>query len=188
MNTVKGHLPMSYIANLDSACTYLKVGRIERARESLQRALAGVPAEHKVSSNRAYLKILALLAKLSFSEKPKGPAAEYINEGLQVKSNHVDLLFLNALALLDQKKYDEMLAALGIFLVSIPPDEDDQYEFADEKAVQEVFSNLLPTAYRNCSRHEELKALFKRLATAAGSPVLAKALEVIAAIDQAKQP
>ena len=179
---------MSYVANLDSARTYLKVGRFERARESLQRALSSVPADEKVASNGAYLNILSLLAKLAFSEKPKGPVAQYINEGLQVKADHVDLLFLNALLLLEAKRFDEMLAALGIFLLSAAPDERYMYEFANDKTMQEVFNNLLPMAYRNCSRRDELKALFTRLAAAAGTPALTRALDVFVTLDQVKQP
>ena len=177
---------MSYIANLDSARTYLKVGHIERARESLQRALGGVPPGDKVASNGAYLKILALLAKLAFGEKPQGPVAEYVKEGLQVKADHVDLLFLNALLLLEERKFNETLAALGIFLVSAAPDENYMYEFANNKTLQEVFDNVLPLAYQNCSRREELKALFTRLATASGNPALTQALAVLSSIDQAK--
>lgn len=178
---------MSYAANLDSALTYLKVGRIERAKESLLRALSAVPAEDKVASNDAYLKILALLAKLAFSDKSQNNAAEYIKEGLQVKADHVDLLFLNALSLLEEKKYDEMLAALGIFLVTVAPDERYSYEFANEKTIGEVLGNLLPLAYRRCVRRGELKVLFTRLTAAAGTARLAKALEVFANIDQAKE-
>jgi len=59
--------------------------------------------------------------------------AQYINEGLQVKADHVDLLFLNALLLLEAKRFDEMLAALGIFLLSAAPDERYMYEFANDK-------------------------------------------------------
>ncbi len=175
---------MSYVANLDSARTYLKVGRVERARESLLRALSGVPAEEKVASNGAYLNILSLLAKLAFGEKPKGPVEEYINEGLRVKSDHADLLFLNVLLLLEAKRFDEMLATLGIFLVSAAPDTHYMYEFAGDKALQEVFTNLLPTAYQHCSRRDELKALFTRLAAASGTPALTRALDVFATLDQ----
>lgn len=178
---------MSYAANLDSARTYLKVGRIERAKESLLRALSAVPAEEKVASNDAYLKILALLAKLAFNDKSQNNAAEYIEEGLQVKADHVDLLFLNALSLLEEKKYDEMLAALGIFLVTAAPDECYTYEFANEKTIGEVLGNLLPLAYRRCARRDELKALFTRLAAATGTARLAKAIEVLVNIDQAEK-
>ncbi len=170
---------MSYLPNLDTARAYLKVGRPDKALESLNRAIAAVPDSEKTPANRPYFKILMLLATVHLRESRPEQAAAHIEAGLQVKSDDTDLLFLNALFFMDRKRYDDMLAALVMYFLSVGDNAENDYEYADEKSLQQAFMNMLPMAYPRAEKRAEIAALIHKLAVATARPALIKAAQFV---------
>lgn len=142
---------MSYEANFQSALSYLKLGDVQKAVESLNRVYEQIPVPEKTRENAVYLKTVSLLARFGLEQKSKERVWGLVNEGLGVKDDHVDLLFLKALLLLDEHRFDEMLVMLVSYLLHAPSAEDIQtyrYELLGDKFEAEIFGNLLPAAYR----------------------------------------
>src|SRR3989304_583993 len=140
---------MSYEANFNTALTYIRSGLSDRAMESLHKALAGVSLEDKTPDNVIYLRILTLLARLGLERGRRDDALNYINEGLNLRENHSDLLFLNALYLLDEKRYDEVAGTLITYLVSLIQSDAAKYdyEFTGTAALREGNRAPIPVAY-----------------------------------------
>jgi len=171
---------MSYVANLHSAQTYFKAGRPELAQKSLLRAYAEVPDCDKHNKNSDYLKILALLGKGLMAESKPSKAIDFIDQGLSIKNDHIDLMFLKMLHLFDMKKFDEMLAFIGLYLIAQENQpEGCDYEFSSEKALNEVFKTMLPKAYINSVHRDEIEEILLKLKEASGSNNIQMALDHI---------
>lgn len=177
---------MSYEANFNSALTYMKLGQKELAIDSLKRAMAQIPDNEKTRENAAYLKMLALIAKFNFEKKEGEEAIKNIEEGLKIKDDHSDLLFLKALHLLDNKMFDEMLAVLLNYLLTLkhPDRERYDYEFTSENAINEVFNNLVPLAYKNSTQYKGIKDIVKKMADASQNEYIRKVYNLMSEIDE----
>lgn len=170
---------MSYAANLETAKVFLKVGQKKQARESLLRAMAGIPPEEKSGDNVGYLKTLAMLAKMHVEDSDWDRALVCVEEGLSAKPDHVDLVFLKILYFLDMKRYDEMLAMCGIYLLSYGTDAEYDYEFNNGKVLNEVYTNFLPLLRQRCADREQVRSVIARLADASQKPELTRAVEIL---------
>lgn len=177
---------MSYEANFNSALTYMKLGQKELAIDSLKRAMAQIPENEKTKENAAYLKMLVMIAKFNFEKKEGEEAIKNIEEGLKIKDDHSDLLFLKALYLLDNKMFDEMLATLINYLLTISDEETKKYdyEFAGEKALNEVFSNLVPLSYKHSTQHKNIKEIVKKLVDASQNEYIKRVYDLMNEIDE----
>jgi predicted Zn-dependent protease len=171
----------SYTANYQSALSYLKLNLKDPARETLKRALSQVSQDEMREDNPIYLGIVSTLAILSLEQADFEGACRYVDQGLSVKKNHLDLLFIKALLLMDQKRYDEMLEAIIHYLLAKGNGEEGvyQYRYAHEGALKEVYDNLLPTSYRLAFQQNEIKELVRKLSEAARNEWLKKACEVM---------
>jgi len=176
---------VSYQANYDTAITYLRVGLEDRARESLEKTLESVPDNEKTDDNIVYLKTLFLLSKINLEKDDIRKALQYLDEGLRVKKDHADLLFLWSLCLRNAKRYDEMFASLITYLVSLTARDEGryEYEFSGEAALGEVCDKLIPLSYTHSSAPREFCDVVKRLAEKTQNPAINKALEAITALD-----
>jgi tetratricopeptide (TPR) repeat protein len=176
---------VSYQANYDTAITYLRVGLEDRAKESLEKTLESVPGNEKTNDNIVYLKTLFLLSKINLEKNNMKEALQYLDEGLHVKKDHADLLFLWSLCLGNAKRYDEMFASLIRYLVSLTARDEDryEYEFSGDAALGEVCDKLIPLSYTHSSTPQEFCAIVRQLAEKTQSPAINKALETITAID-----
>src|SRR3569833_3341194 len=96
---------MSYTANFETAKIYLVTGLKERAREYLVKVVDSVPEQERSTGNAVYLKALALLARLAIEDSARDHSAGYIEQGLAIKPDHADLLFLKALLFWDILRY-----------------------------------------------------------------------------------
>jgi|GEM_PF-1135140 len=175
----------SYTANYRSALSYLKLNLKDPARETLKRALAQVTQEEIREDNPVYLGIISTLAFLSLEQADFQGACRYVDQGLSVKKDHLDLLFLKALLLMDQKRYDEMLEAIIHYLLA-KGNEDEavyDYRYAHEGALKEIYENLLPTSYRLAFQQSEIKELVRKLSQAAKNEGLKKAYEIMLKMD-----
>lgn len=172
---------MIYEANYNTALTYLNAGLTDRAFELLDKALKDVPTGEKTEDNAVYLKILSLLAKINLERGNRQEVLKYIAEGLNVKGDHSDLLFLKSLFFWDEKRYDEMFGAIITYLVSLVTAERDKYnyEFTGEGALKEVFETLIPVAYKNSQTREETIGIVKQLAEKTQNALLQRAYDVI---------
>ncbi|BCB96079.1 hypothetical protein JZK55_10010 [Dissulfurispira thermophila] len=177
---------MSYEANFNSALTYMKLGQKELAIDSLKRAMAQIPDNEKTKENAAYLKMLVMIAKFNFEKKQGEEAIKNIEEGLKIKDDHSDLLFLKALYLLDNKMFDEMLVTLINYLLTISDAESKKYdyEFVGEKALNEVFSNLIPLSYKNSVQHKNIKDIVKKMVDVSQNENIKRAYDLMNEIDE----
>jgi hypothetical protein len=175
----------SYAANYHSGLSYLKLNLKDPARETLKRALAQVSPEEMRGDNPVYLGIVSTLALLSLEQADFEGACRYVDQGLSVKKNHLDLLFLKALLLMDQKKYDEMLEAIVHYLLAKGNGDEAVYDYryAHEGALKEIYENLLPTSYRLAFKQIEIKELVRKLYQAARNEWLKKAHEIMDKMD-----
>ncbi|TAK10434.1 MAG: hypothetical protein EPO39_00120 [Candidatus Manganitrophaceae bacterium] len=175
----------SYTANYQSALSYLKLNLKDPAKETLKRALAQVSQDDMREDNPIYLGIISTLAFLSLEQADFQGACRYVDQGLSVKKSHLDLLFLKALLLMDQKRYDEMLETIIHYLLAKGNGDEAVYEYryAHEGALREIYENLLPTSYRLAFQQVEIKDLVRKLSEAARSEWLKKALEVMVKMD-----
>ena len=177
---------MSYQSNFNSALTYMKLGQKELAIESLKRAMSQIPDKEKTKDNAAYLEMLALIAKFNFEKKDGNEAIKNIEEGLKIKENHADLLFLKALYLLDNKMFDEMLAVLINYLLTLTSADKDiyDYEFTGQNALDEVFGNLIPLSYKNSPQYKSINDIVKKMADASQNEYIKRAYNVMNEIDE----
>lgn len=175
-----------YIANFNSAISYLKIGQNEHAKESIKRALPQVPDDAKRGDNPVYLKILAFSARFAIEEKDYDAADIYISEGLALKDDHADLLFLKAMIMMDNKMFTEMFAELIKYLLSCKADDAKEYDydFINNIALNEVFEKLLPLSYENSVDHPSLSEVVSNLKDKTGNEYLKKAYEIVSSIDK----
>jgi tetratricopeptide (TPR) repeat protein len=163
----------------------MKLGQKDLAIDSLKRAMAQIPDNEKTKENAAYLKMLTMVAKFNFEKKEGEEAIKNIEEGLKIKDDHSDLLFLKALYLLDNKMFDEMLVVLINCLLTLNgPDKDRyDYEFVGQNAINEVFNNLVPLAYKNATQHKSIKDIVKKLSDVSRNEYIKKAYDIMSEID-----
>jgi tetratricopeptide (TPR) repeat protein len=180
---------MSYEANYETALTYLRSGLTERSLELLLKALEEVPLEEKTKYNAIYLRILALLSRIYLQKGQRSEAIRYIEEGLEIKDNHSDLLFLKSLYFWDEQRYDEMLGTLITYLVSLtsPDTNKYSYEFAGTPALQEVFNKLIPAAHKKSTVTQEIRDILKRLVEKTGNELIRQAYELLLKMDSEKE-
>lgn len=176
---------MSYQSNFNSALTYMKLGQKELAMESLKRAMEQIPDKEKTKDNAAYLKMLTMIVKFNFEKKEGEEAIKNIEEGLKIKDDHSDLLFLKALYLLDNKMFDEMLAVMINYLLTLTsPDKDRyDYEFVGQNAINEVFNNLFPLAYKNVAQYKSIMGIVEKIVNASQNEHVKKAYDLMLDID-----
>ncbi|MEW6740298.1 MAG: hypothetical protein AB1325_10400 [Nitrospirota bacterium] len=176
---------MSYQSNFNSALTYMKLGQKDLAIDSLKRAMAQIPDNEKTKENAAYLKMLTIIAKFNFEKKEGEEAIKNIEEGLKIKDDHPDLLFLKALYLLDNKMFDEMLAVLINYLLTLTsPDRDRyDYEFVGQNAINEVFNNLFPLAYKKAVQYKSIMGVVEKIVNASQNEHIKKAYDLMRDID-----
>jgi len=176
---------MSYQSNFNSALTYMKLGQKDLAIDSLKRAMAQIPDNEKTKENAAYLKMLTIISKFNFEKKEGEEAIKNIEEGLKIKDDHSDLLFLKALYLLDNKMFDEMLAVLISYLLTLTvPDKDRyDYEFVGQNAINEVFNNLFPLAYKKAGQYKNIMGVVEKIVNASQNEYIKKAYDLMRDID-----
>lgn len=176
---------MSYQSNFNSALTYMKLGQKELAMESLKRAMEQIPDKEKTKDNAEYLKMLSMIVKFNFEKKEGEEAIKNIEEGLKIKDDHSDLLFLKALYLLDNKMFDEMLAVMINYLLTLTsPDKDRyDYEFVGQNAINEVFNNLFPLAYKNAAQYKSIMGIVEKIVNASQNEHVKKAYDLMLDID-----
>jgi len=176
---------MSYRANLETAVTYINAKLVERAQESLFKALAGVPEDEKRSDNPVYLRILALLAKTHFERNDQAGARKYVEEGLALSPNHPDFLFMNILHFWGVGRHEEMFGAVIAYIASLITGgaEGTACDFANEATLEELFKTLVPRAYRKSSGKAEMKAVVEKMLAATNSPLFARVCRIMNEID-----
>ncbi len=180
---------IEYEANYKSALSYLKLSLKEQAIDCLNRAYSQVPAGHKTGDNIIYLDMLDSLAILYLEKGDREKTKSFVEEGLAVKNNHTDLLFLKSLLLMDEMRYDEMLEAIIHFFLSIS--EGDallyNYKYVHEGVFKEIYDNLLPTAYKYAFEYRAIRDVVEKLLKAANNEWLKKACDIMAKIDSMRQ-
>lgn len=176
---------MSYLANLETAVTYINAKLTDRAQESLYKALAGVPQEDKRGDNPVYLRILALLGKTHFERNDQAGARKYVEEGLALSPNHPDFLFMNILHFWGQSRHEEMFGAVIAFLAALVTGGDKGFvcDFANDATLEELFKTLVPKAYRKSSGKAGMKAVVEKLFAATGSPLFGQVCRIMNEID-----
>jgi len=178
----------AYEANYNSALTFLKYQQNDAAIETLKKALSQVPEDEISDKNAVYLSILAVLSFLLLQKSEIVNSYQYVEQGLAVKKNHADLLFVNALILLDYKRYDEMMEAIINYLLALGEKESEKYDYRyiHEQALKEVYDTLLPMAYRDASKSDKIKDIVERLCAASDNEWLKKALDIMIAVDKSR--
>lgn len=175
-----------YVANFNSAISYLKIGQNDLAKDSIARALPQVPQEEKSADNPVYLKILALAARFAIEEKDYETAGRHIGEGLELNAEHADLLFLNALIAMDGAHYEKMFAEFVKYLLACSTEGTVHYDYdyTNQAAVLEVLQRLLPMAYERIRDRGPLRTVVEKLCTTSGNELLKKAYEHMLAVDK----
>src|SRR5208282_5638240 len=118
-----------YIANLDTAIAYLKMGKRDQARASLNRALSQVPEDEKNSGNLAYVKILSYTAAVAIGDEDYAVAAKYIEKGLSLKEGHADLLFMRLRVLMHRGAYNAMFPDVLKYLIACGAEDRNLYDY-----------------------------------------------------------
>ncbi len=177
-----------YEANYRSALSFLKLALKEQAYDCLNRAYGQVPKKDKKQDNVVYVDILDNLAILSIEKADTNRARLLVDEGLALKANHTDLLFLKSVLLFEERRFDEMLEAIILYLVSITQETNPDYNFKylHEGALNEVYGNLLPAAYRGSNAFEAIRGIVERLHQTTGSEYLGKACTIMHEIDESR--
>jgi len=176
-----------YIANLNSAIAYLKMGKRDHARESLKRAFSQVPEDQKKGDNLYYIKLLSLLAATALGDGDYTSAAGYIEEGLALREIHADLLYMRLLVLTHRGAYNAMFPDVLKYLIACGADDSSglyDYGFATQELIDKVMNQMLPLAYENSAGREEYMAAVTRFAEATGNKLLKRAHEIMTAIDK----
>jgi len=172
---------MSYLANYDTAITYLQAGFKDRARESLERALDECPADKQQAANSAYINALSLLANLALENGDREKAVGLIERGLETSKSHPDLLYLSALCRMDEKDYDSMLNCIVQYLSVLVTGETDgdHFLYTSDAALKELFKTLLPLAYKHARVAGQAKAIIKKLLDKTGHYLFENAFNAI---------
>lgn len=180
---------MSYEANFNTALTYIRSGLPEMAVEALYKALAGVSVNEKTPENIVYLRILTQLARLSLERGRRDEAFKYISEGLKLRKDHTDFLFLNALYLLDENKYDQVTGTLITYLVSLLQADAAKYdyEFTSAGALKEVYGRLIPASYSKSVTHVDILNIVRQLSEKTGSELISQAYRIMLEIDKGRK-
>ena len=178
----------TYIANYNYALSYLKLNQKEAAIEALKRALSQIPSKEKHGDNVIYLSILSTLAFLVIESKDFTSVAQYVEEGLAVKENHADLLFMKSLLLLDMRRFDEVLESIVHYLLSLEEMDSERfhYKYAHEGALNEVYNNILPTACKYAFEFSRIKEITEQLCKVTQSERFKKAFEVMGKTDRVR--
>ena len=123
----------------------MKLGMKEQALDCLNLAFSHVSSENKTVDNGLYFNILTDLSALSIEKLDKERAKALIEEGLSVKKDHTDLLFLNILLLMDENRYDEVIEAIINYLLSSANGDIDlyNYRYTHDGVLKEIYENLL---------------------------------------------
>jgi tetratricopeptide (TPR) repeat protein len=177
----------SYIANLNTAVAYLKMGKRDQARDSLKRAFSQVPEDEKKSDNLSYVKILSYTAAIAIGDEDYAKAAKYVEEGLSLKEGHADLLFMRLLVLRHRGAYNAMFPDVLKYLIACSSAEDRtiyEYGFTTPELIKQVMDEILPPAYENSADHEAYMAAVTRFVENTGSPFLKMAHEIMTNIDK----
>ena len=178
----------AYEANYNSALTFLKYNQTDPAIETLMRALSQVPGDEINAGNAVYLSILAVLSFLLLQKSRIGDSDHYVEQGLAVKKDHADLLFVKSLILLDYKSYDEMLEAIINYLLAMGKEDSEKfgYRYTHEQALKEIYTALIPAAYGNAVYHEKIRDIVEKLCKASDNERLKKALDVMIELDNSR--
>src|SRR3972149_10820105 len=170
-----------YEANYKSALSFLKLGMKEQAFDCLNLAFSQVSPENKTIDNVLYFYILSDLSVLSIEKPDKGRAKALIEEGLSVKKDHADLLFLKALLLMDENRYDEMLEAIIHYILSLATGDISFYNYiyTHEGALMEIYDNLLPVAYKYAFQHAQIRDVVSRMCEVTNNRWLVRAHETM---------
>lgn len=177
-----------YEANYKSALSFLKQGMKEQAFGCLNMAYSQVSTEHKTVDNVSYLNILSNLSALSLEKADKSRTIKLIEEGLSVKKDHSDLLFLRSILLMDEQRYDEMLEGIVHYFLSLEADNISVYNYiyAHEGVLIEIYDNLLPVAYKYAFQHSQIRDLVSRMCELTNNRWLVRAHEIMVRIDVAR--
>jgi len=174
-----------YIANYESALSFMTRDQHDAAFEVLQRALSQVPENEMTGDNAAYLNILSQLSFLFLERRELERAYDHVSKGLEAKKDHADLLFLKSLVMFDLNRYDEMLEAIINYLVAI--DEGNahlfDYRFVNPGIFKELFERLIPKAYQCSFQHEQIRDIVYKLYSATGNERFKKTYEIMVNID-----
>lgn len=176
---------MNTNANFETAQVYAKVGFKERAHEQLLGVLSSIPPEARTADNAMYLKSLALLAQLSLHLRKSEEMPGYVDEGLRLKPDHADLLFMRALNFWDMHAYDEMFATCVQYLeaVTAPDAQRYEYDFAAPAALKEMLGTLIPQAYKRAPSREAFAAAVRRRAADSPNELLRLLAQLLAEQD-----
>lgn len=171
----------SYEANYRSGLSFMKLSLKDQARDCFYRAYAQVPAGEKNESNLVYLDILNHLANLALEKSERGRSIRFVEEGLALKKDHADFLFLQSLLYMDEKRYDEALQAMIHYFLSLGEENACRYNYRciHEGALKEIYDHLLPTAYRSASEPRSIQGVVDRLCKATQNKFLIQAHDVM---------
>lgn len=176
----------AYIANINSGVAYLKTGQREQAKESFIRAISQTPIEEKRADNAIYLRALTLLSILTTDEGEYVIARNYIDEGLALKDNHADLLYLKMFIMNKNGDYADMLPSVIRYLHSCNEEGSDIYDygFVNKETIDIVMDQMLPVSYENSLDHVALRDVVERLVNKTGDLYLKRAYDIMRAIDK----
>lgn len=172
----------SYEANYRSGLSFMKLALKEQALDCFNRAYGQVPEREKIEDNVIYLDILNHLANLTLEKSERGRSIRFVEEGLALKKDHADLLFLQSLLYMDEKRYDEALQAMIHYFLSLGEENAYRYNYRciHEGALKEIYDHLLPTAYRSASEPRAIREVVDRLCKSTQNGWLIQAHEVMA--------
>ena len=177
-----------YEVNYKSALSFLKQGLKEQAFDCLSMAYSQVSSEDKNVDNASYLNILSNLSILYLEKADKSRTKTLIEEGLSVKKDHADLLFLKTLLLMDEQRYDEMLEAIIHYILSLATGDISFYNYiyTHEGALMEIYDNLLPVAYKYAFQHAQIRDVVSRMCEVTNNRWLVRAHETMVKIDSVR--
>ena len=172
---------MSYSGNLETAEIYLSAGLKDRTEEYLDDVLATVPQSERIGNNPVYLKALELRARLRLEAGDRDSAIRCIDEGLGLKQDHLDLLFLKALFLWDMQHYDDMFVALIDFLVAVTGEQQPEfrYEYGGKNVIEKVMGELLPMSFAKAPSRDQLEQAIAARAMNSSNEVIQAVYSVI---------
>jgi hypothetical protein len=177
---------MSYAGNLETAEIYLSAGLKDRTEEYIDDVLSSVPQTEKSGDNPVYLKALELKARLRLEAGDREIAANCIDEGLGLKQDHVDFLFLRSLLFWDMQRYDDMFVSLIDYLSAVTGElqPEFKYEYSDKKVVEKVMGELLPEAFRKAVSREQLAQAITAQASNSSNQVIRSIYYVIQEVQE----
>ena len=175
-----------YKANLSSGIAYLKMGKRDNARESLNRALSQVPEDEKKGDNPSYLELLTYLAAMAVGDEDFTSAAKYIEEGLALKEIHADLLYMRLNVLMHRGAYNAMFPSVLKYLIACGAEDRNIYDygFTTQEVIDKVMNEILPPAYEQSTDHEAYFAAVTRYMETMDSKLLKRAHEIMTEIDK----